>query len=61
LRPGQQAGSGQIAKQMAQIAQIVDRQIGQFSANTITNPKEHCNKITTKGDVVKSRVAKELS
>jgi len=31
-----------------QIAQIAEGQIDQFSANTTTNPKEHCNKITTK-------------
>ena len=41
---------GQITKQMAQIAQIVDEKIGQFSANTSSNPKEHFNKITTEGD-----------
>jgi len=41
---------GQIAKQMPQLAQIIDEKIGQFSANTITNSKEHCNNITTEGD-----------
>jgi len=29
-----------------QIAQIAEGQIDQFSTNTTTNPKEHCNKIT---------------
>ena len=32
---------GQIAKQ------LVERQSGQFSANSQTNPKEQCNVITT--------------
>ena len=41
---------GQLAKQMSQLTQTVDGKIGQFSANTTTNPKEHCNNITTKGD-----------
>ena len=41
---------GQITKQMSQLAQIVDEKIGQIPANTTTNPKEHCNNITTEGD-----------
>jgi len=41
---------GQLAKQMSQLTQTVDGKIGQFSANTTTNPKEHCNNITNEGD-----------
>jgi len=40
----------QLVKQMSQLTQTVDGKIGQFSANTTTNPKEHCNNITTEGD-----------
>ena len=38
---------GQMAKQIAQIA---EGQIRQFSTNNTTNPKEHCNKITIESD-----------
>jgi len=38
---------GQKAKQIAQIA---EGPIGQFATNTTTNPKKHCNKITTESD-----------
>ena len=41
---------GQLAKQMSQLTQTVEGKIGQFSANTTTNPKEQCNNITTEGD-----------
>jgi len=37
---------GQIAKK------LVERQSGKFSANTHTNPKEHCNVITTRSGIV---------
>ncbi|XP_068475201.1 uncharacterized protein [Phaseolus vulgaris] len=37
---------GQLAKQLA------DNQGSQFSANTQTNPKEHCNSITTRSGIV---------
>jgi len=39
--------------QVRQIAkQLADRQSGQFSANTQTNPKEYCNLITTRSGIV---------
>ena len=41
---------GQLVKQMSQLIQTIDGKIGQFSTNTTTNPKEHCNNITTEGD-----------
>nr|XP_007133334.1 hypothetical protein PHAVU_011G170900g [Phaseolus vulgaris]ESW05328.1 hypothetical protein PHAVU_011G170900g [Phaseolus vulgaris] len=37
---------GQLAKQLA------DNQGSQFSANTQTNPKEHCNSITTRSGII---------
>ena len=42
---------GQLAKQLA------DNQGSQFSANTQTNPKEHCKSITTRsGKVIGKRI-----
>jgi len=35
----------QMGQMTKQIAQIVEEQISQFSGNTTTNPKEHCNNI----------------
>ena len=40
---------GQLAKQLSY------QQAGQFSANTQTNPKEHCNSITTKSGKIVGR------
>ncbi|XP_027903598.1 uncharacterized protein LOC114163487 [Vigna unguiculata] len=40
---------GQLAKQLS------DQQAGQFSANTQTNPKEHCKSITTRSGKVVGR------
>jgi len=40
---------GQLAKQLS------DQQAGQFSANTQTNPKEHCKSITTQSGKVVGR------
>jgi len=37
---------GQITKK------LVERQSGQFSVNTQTNPKEHCNSITTRSGIL---------
>ncbi|XP_019431425.1 PREDICTED: uncharacterized protein LOC109338606 [Lupinus angustifolius] len=49
---------GQLAKQMAE--QNADRQ--QFSANTQTNPKEHCKSITTRsGKVIGKSIGKNLA
>jgi len=33
-----------------QITQFAEEQIGQFSANTTTNPKEHCNNVVAEKD-----------
>ena len=35
--------------------QLSDQQTGQFSANTQTNPKEHCKSITTRSGKVVGR------
>ncbi|XP_019416042.1 PREDICTED: uncharacterized protein LOC109327378 [Lupinus angustifolius] len=49
---------GQLAKQM--VEQNADRQ--QFSANTQTNPKEHCKSITTRsGKVIGKSIGKNLA
>ena len=40
---------GQLAKQLS------DQQTSQFSANTQTNPKEHCKSITTRSGKVVGR------
>ncbi|XP_019414621.1 PREDICTED: uncharacterized protein LOC109326390 [Lupinus angustifolius] len=49
---------GQLAKQMAE--QNTDRQ--QFSANTQTNPKEHCKSITTRsGKVIGKGIGENLA
>jgi len=40
---------GQLGKQLS------DQQAGQFSANTQTNPKEHCNSITTRSGKIVGR------
>ena len=46
---------GQLAKQLA------DNQGSQFSANTQTNPKEHCNSITTRsGKVIGKGIGNNL-
>jgi len=46
---------GQLAKQ------LVDQQQSQFSANTQTNPKEHCKSITTRsGKVVGEGIGDNL-
>ena len=42
--------------QVAQLAkQLSNQQAGQFSANTQTNPKEHCNSITTRSGKIVGR------
>ena len=47
---------GQLAKQLA------DQQGNQFSANTQTNPKEHCKSITTRsGKVVGEGIGDKLN
>jgi len=46
---------GQLAKQLS------DQQAGQFLANTQTNPKEHCNSITTRsGKIVGKGIGDNL-
>jgi len=47
---------GQLAKQLA------DQQGSQFSANTQTNPREHCKSITTRtGKVVGEGISDKLN
>jgi len=54
---------GQLATQVGQLVkQLADKQGSQFLTNTQTNPREHCNSITTRsGKVVGRGIGENLN